>query len=238
MAFNGNIDLMITDVVMPGISGREMVEQLAKTRPTTKVLYLSGYTEDAILSDGSIEQGTAFLQKPFTLQSLPESTRSARIVDPIVSKQSSRARPDSRWRLPVHVPLKLFCTRRVLYVEIIEEARFLARWGFHAHQEVARHSFLGNHSKEPLLEPPQISGGGRHGGSGWPLGLGLRETIAPSMTAFAGNKIDGIKKSPLSTTETITPYKDVTHYNNYYEFGTSKDEPAELAKNFRTRRGR
>ena len=67
------------------------------------------------------------------------------------------------------------------------------------------------------------------------LGVGLRETIAPSMTALAGNKIDGIKKSPLSTTETITPYKDVTHYNNYYEFGTSKDEPAELAKNFRTR---
>lgn len=67
------------------------------------------------------------------------------------------------------------------------------------------------------------------------LGASLRETIAPSMTALAGNKIDGIKKSPLSTTETITPYKDVTHYNNYYEFGTSKDEPAELAKNFRTR---
>ena len=67
------------------------------------------------------------------------------------------------------------------------------------------------------------------------LGVGLRETIAPSLTALAGNKIDGIKKSPLSTTETVTPYKDVTHYNNYYEFGTSKDEPAELAKNFRTR---
>jgi methionine sulfoxide reductase catalytic subunit len=67
------------------------------------------------------------------------------------------------------------------------------------------------------------------------LGLGIRETIAPSATALAANKIDGIKKSPLSTTETVTPYKDVTHYNNYYEFGTSKDEPAELAKNFRTR---
>ncbi len=67
------------------------------------------------------------------------------------------------------------------------------------------------------------------------LGVGLRETIAPSLTALAGNKIDGIKKSPLSTTETVTPYKDVTHYNNYYEFGTSKDEPADLAKNFRTR---
>src|SRR5437588_6812934 len=66
-------------------------------------------------------------------------------------------------------------------------------------------------------------------------GFGLREVALPSATVLAGNKIDGIKKSPLSTSETVTPYKDVTNYNNYYEFGTSKDEPAELAKNFRTR---
>ncbi len=65
--------------------------------------------------------------------------------------------------------------------------------------------------------------------------LGLKETISPSITVLAGNKIDGVQKSPLSTTETITPYKDVTHYNNYYEFSTEKNEPADLAKNFRTR---
>lgn len=64
---------------------------------------------------------------------------------------------------------------------------------------------------------------------------GLRELIAPSATVHAGNKINGLQKSAFSTTETITPYKDVTHYNNYYEFSTEKDEPAELAKNFRTR---
>ena len=66
-------------------------------------------------------------------------------------------------------------------------------------------------------------------------GAGLRELISPAATALAGNKIDGIKKSPLSTTETITPSRDVTTYNNYYEFGTQKNEPAELAKKFRTR---
>ena len=66
-------------------------------------------------------------------------------------------------------------------------------------------------------------------------GIGLREIVSPSATALAGSKIDGIKKSPLSTTETVTPYKDVTNYNNYYEFSTEKDEPAKLAKNFRTR---
>jgi methionine sulfoxide reductase catalytic subunit len=66
-------------------------------------------------------------------------------------------------------------------------------------------------------------------------GAGLRELVAPSMTALAGNKIDGIKKSPFSTTEAITPFKDVSTYNNYYEFSTEKDEPAKMATKFRAR---
>ena len=66
-------------------------------------------------------------------------------------------------------------------------------------------------------------------------GLGLREMVSPSTTALAGNKIDGIQKSAFSTTELITPYKDVTNYNNYYEFSTDKDGPAKLAQKFRTR---
>src|SRR5579863_7606183 len=66
-------------------------------------------------------------------------------------------------------------------------------------------------------------------------GAGLRELITPSLTALAGNKIDGIKKSPFSTTEAITPFKDVSSYNNYYEFSTEKDGPAKLATKFRTR---
>ena len=66
-------------------------------------------------------------------------------------------------------------------------------------------------------------------------GLGLREMVSPRTTVLAANKIDGIQKSPFSTTETITPYKDVTTYNNYYEFSTDKDGPAKLAQNFRTR---
>ncbi len=71
----GKIDLVITDVVMPGMGGREMAEQIAKTRSGTKVLYLSGYAEDAILSEGTIDSGTAFLQKPFTLQNLSRKVR-------------------------------------------------------------------------------------------------------------------------------------------------------------------
>lgn len=71
----GKIDLVITDVVMPGIGGREMAEEIVKTRPEAKVLYLSGYAEDAILNEGGIDNPTAFLQKPFTLQNLSRKVR-------------------------------------------------------------------------------------------------------------------------------------------------------------------
>jgi sulfoxide reductase catalytic subunit YedY len=64
-----------------------------------------------------------------------------------------------------------------------------------------------------------------------------RLAFPPGAQAEGGGnaKIDGIEKSPFSTSETITPYPDVTHYNNYYEFSTDKEGPAQLAKNFRTR---
>ena len=52
--------------------------------------------------------------------------------------------------------------------------------------------------------------------------------------AAAGTKLEGLTKSPFSTTEKVTPYNDVTHYNNYYEFGTGKEQPAELAQKLKT----
>src|SRR5271156_2441086 len=66
-------------------------------------------------------------------------------------------------------------------------------------------------------------------------GTSLRELVSPSTAVYADAKIDGIKKSSFSTNETVTPYKDVTNYNNYYEFSTDKYEPADLAKKFKTR---
>ncbi len=67
------------------------------------------------------------------------------------------------------------------------------------------------------------------------VGSRYAELSHPSAVVQANTKIDGMQKSPFSTTEPITPYKDVTNYNNYYEFSTDKYEPAGLAKNFKTR---
>jgi PAS domain S-box-containing protein len=65
-SYPGSIDLLITDVIMPGISGRTLADQITASRPGVRVLYCSGYAETAIIQHGVLEQGLAFLQKPFT----------------------------------------------------------------------------------------------------------------------------------------------------------------------------
>lgn len=71
----GPIHLLMTDVVLPGIGGPELARQLASTHPETRVLYMSGYTDNAIVHHGVLDPGVAFLQKPFVLTDLWRKVR-------------------------------------------------------------------------------------------------------------------------------------------------------------------
>jgi two-component system, cell cycle sensor histidine kinase and response regulator CckA len=74
-AHTGTIHMLVTDVVMPRMSGRDLATHLTSKRPNLKVLFISGYTDDTIVRHGVLDGGVAFLQKPFNLKSLTEKIR-------------------------------------------------------------------------------------------------------------------------------------------------------------------
>jgi CheY-like chemotaxis protein len=71
----GEIHLLLTDVVMPGMSGRELAEQMAARRVGIRILYMSGYPGDAAVHHGAFVRGSAFLQKPFSPDGLTRKVR-------------------------------------------------------------------------------------------------------------------------------------------------------------------
>ena len=73
-AHEGPIDLLVSDVVMPELGGRELAEGALKLRPGLKVMFMSGHTQDVVLKEG-VQKGAAFLQKPFTPTGLAQKVR-------------------------------------------------------------------------------------------------------------------------------------------------------------------
>ena len=74
---HGAVDVLLTDVVMPGASGPELTRQLVERYPALKVIYMSGYTDEAVIHHGVLEPGVLFLHKPFSSEGLAQKLREA-----------------------------------------------------------------------------------------------------------------------------------------------------------------
>jgi len=87
----GSLPLLVTDIVMAGMSGRELAERLVAERPETRVLYISGYTDDEILRHGIVEGTVDLLEKPFTPEALASAVR--RVLDRATTSAPRRSHP-------------------------------------------------------------------------------------------------------------------------------------------------
>jgi PAS domain S-box-containing protein len=93
--YHGTIDLLLTDVIMPGMNGRELATNIAKLLPEIRVLYMSGYTENAIGHDGTLDAGVNLLQKPFSLPALKDRVREVLDSEPIPLEAAMPSRTGS-----------------------------------------------------------------------------------------------------------------------------------------------
>src|SRR5262249_49926489 len=85
----GEIHLLLTDVILPGINGKEVFQRLRVGRPGLKAIFMSGYTDDAIARHGVLDPGILYLAKPF-----PPATLAAKLREAQAGKQSDRGRPE------------------------------------------------------------------------------------------------------------------------------------------------
>jgi len=119
VAHEAVIHLLLTDVIMPGMNGRELAQRISEIRPNVKVLYMSGYTENVIGHNGMLDAGVRLLQKPFNLRDLKSKVREVldatptppEVVMPVqsVNPPVVRARqvtPSRAQRFQLHLPLR------------------------------------------------------------------------------------------------------------------------------------
>src|SRR5579859_288616 len=120
VAHDATIHLLLTDVIMPGMNGRELAQRISEIRPSIKILYMSGYTENVIGHNGTLDEGVRLLQKPFNLRDLktkvrevldatptpPEEVMSAQSIENQAFARAKKPAPARAQRFQLHLPLR------------------------------------------------------------------------------------------------------------------------------------
>jgi signal transduction histidine kinase/CheY-like chemotaxis protein len=120
VAHEAMIHLLLTDVIMPGMNGRELAQRISEIRPNVKILYMSGYTENVIGHNGMLDAGIRLLQKPFNLRDLkskvrevldasptpPEVAMSMQSAEPHNTVRAREVPPARAQRFQLHLPLR------------------------------------------------------------------------------------------------------------------------------------
>jgi CheY-like chemotaxis protein len=96
------VQLVLTDVVMPQMSGREFVTKLMDTHPQARILYMSGYTDDAVVHHGVLEAGVQYIQKPFTLEKLARKVRTVLDMRQSAKRRQNPMKPRERVLAALH----------------------------------------------------------------------------------------------------------------------------------------
>jgi len=120
VAHEGVIHLLLTDVIMPGMNGRELAQRISEIRPNVKILYMSGYTENVIGQNGTLDAGVRLLQKPFNLRDLKSVVRevldktpsplevamSTQSAEPLRAPRAKELAPARAQRFYIQLPLR------------------------------------------------------------------------------------------------------------------------------------